>query len=285
MVVAGDCADSASSHDTTLTPGHEATGTGNEASFEASVQGAHHLRYSYTIVTAHFSTTMATNSPADRAPSAATARVGLSHSLWRADSSSTPPATSGGIFNGSFRAIEATPGPSDAASNTHSSPSPSSYDPFSGVNPESLVMTVSEQKACIMLSELFLDIDFPEFHYEWIARELLPLRDLSPIDLKRLLYNEVFPVVWTNLRVPAGEWAEFDHRWLLNWIKFRRNWKAWVLVFSPFFFIGQIEMSGYVDYCFGKVMGYLEEMKVATDSDKVDYEGASGQFKNMEDID
>ena len=146
-------------------------------------------------------------------------------------------------------------------------------------------MTVSKQKACIMFSELFLDFDFPESHYKWITRELLPLRDLSPIDLKRLLYNDVFPVVWTNLRVPAGEWVEFDHRWLLNWIEFRSNWKAWVLVFSPFCFIGQIEMSGYIDYCFGKVMGYLEEMNVAADSGEVDYEGASGQFKNREDID
>ena len=114
----------------------------------------------------------------------------MSHSLWRADSSFTPPATSG-----PFRAIEATPGPPDAASNAHSSPSPSGYGPYSGVNPECLVMTVSEQKACTMFSELFLDFDFPEFHYEWIARELLPLRDLPPIDLKRPLYNEVFPVV------------------------------------------------------------------------------------------
>ena len=146
-------------------------------------------------------------------------------------------------------------------------------------------MAVLEQKACIMFSELFLDFDFPESHYEWIARELLPLKDLSPVDLKRLLYNDVFPVVWTNLRVPAGEWVEFDHRWLLNWIEFRRNWKAWVLVFSPFCFIAQIEMSGYVDYCFGKVMGYLEEMNVAADSGEVDYEGAGGQFKNRGDID
>ena len=44
-------------------------------------------------------------------------------------------------------------------------------------------------------------------------------------------------------------------------------------------------MSGYVDYCFGKVMGHLEEMNVAADSSEVDYEGAGGQFNNMEDID
>jgi hypothetical protein len=35
------------------------------------------------------------------------------------------------------------------------------YGPFSGINSESRLMTISEQKACLMPSELFLDLELP----------------------------------------------------------------------------------------------------------------------------
>jgi hypothetical protein len=158
------------------------------------------------------------------------------------------------------------------------------YDPFSGMNPESRLMTISEQKACIMLSELFLDLELPDFHFRWIARELFPLKDLSPVKLKHLLRDEVFPVLWVNLMLIAGEWQEFDHKWLLSWIEFRRRWRVWAWTTSPLHFLAWIEMSEYFNKCFEKVMNHMEELKMAA-ACEVDGNGAGGKSNEMGDID
>jgi hypothetical protein len=175
--------------------------------------------------------------------------------------------------NGLSRAVEATSRslhsspPDDTFRNTDRSldsliEDSEPYDPFSGMNPDSRLMTISEQKACIMLSELFLDLELSDFHLRWIARELFLLKDLSPVKLKRLLRDEVFPVLWVNLKVIAGEWAEFDHKWLLSWIEFRRRWRVWAWTTSPLHFLAWIDMSEYVNGCFEKVMNHMEDMKM-----------------------
>ena len=63
------------------------------------------------------------------------------------------------------------------------------------------------------LSELWLDTELAEDDLRRIAGVMKASG--YPIGVLRHIYlYEVAPVVFPNLLVVAGEWAEFDHEWL-----------------------------------------------------------------------
>jgi hypothetical protein len=105
------------------------------------------------------------------------------------------------------------------------------YRPYAAVKPDPL-FPENEQKACIMLSYLFLDIRQDEDDVNYLAREIQPL-GLSAADIDRLFYYDVFPIVWANLFTVAGDWFPFDGEWLLEAIAARRKWAVWRWVTSP----------------------------------------------------
>lgn len=80
-------------------------------------------------------------------------------------------------------------------------------------------LTPSERQACSALSTLFLDT---EIDIGPIISQLRPLQFPIP-DLERILRYDVFPVVYTNLLNPAGEWAGFEDDWLCAEIEARRG--------------------------------------------------------------
>jgi hypothetical protein len=78
--------------------------------------------------------------------------------------------------------------------------------PYSTVNPTSSIISEAEQKACISLSDLFLDLELDDKHLSWIARDLRPL-GIDSAGLENLLHYDVFPVLWHNFLFPVGEWG------------------------------------------------------------------------------
>jgi hypothetical protein len=133
------------------------------------------------------------------------------------------------------------------------------YRPFSAVNSDNEWISENEQKACIMLSNLFLDIDQDdEIHLAWIARRLQPL-NLAPSDLDRLLRYDVFPVVCHNLLMVAGEWAAFDGAWLLGWISMRRKWTSWRWATAPVNGLLWLQLSAAVVPLLDKIKEKLSE--------------------------
>jgi hypothetical protein len=70
------------------------------------------------------------------------------------------------------------------------------------------------------ISQLFLDSDLDESTFARLRNELrasrLPLRDLDEI-----YYDELAPILYRNLRVPAGVWSGFDAEWLEEQIRRR----------------------------------------------------------------
>ncbi|MGO4323774.1 DUF7079 family protein [Pseudomonas sp. KB_12] len=56
------------------------------------------------------------------------------------------------------------------------------------------------------LSSLFLDTEIDDLTCDYIARAVLET-NYSPKEIHSILWNEVFPVLETNLRSVAGEWA------------------------------------------------------------------------------
>jgi hypothetical protein len=82
------------------------------------------------------------------------------------------------------------------------------YRPYAAVKPDPL-FPENEQKACVMLSELFIDVEQDEDDVNFLAREIQPL-GLSAADVDRLFYYDVFPIVWLWARflvffLPAAE--------------------------------------------------------------------------------
>jgi hypothetical protein len=144
------------------------------------------------------------------------------------------------------------------------------YQPFSAVNPDNEWISENEQKACIMLSNLFLDIDQDdEIHLAWIARRLQPL-NLAPSDLDRLLRYDVFPVVCYNLLMVAGEWASFDGAWLLDWINMRRKWTSWRWATAPANGLLWLQLSAAVVPLLEKIKEKLSNSEVGDAADNDD---------------
>ena len=118
------------------------------------------------------------------------------------------------------------------------------YNPFEGVKPDSEWITLSEQKACIVLSDLFLDIEIGEDEIEIAALWLDEFNEISISDIEGLLYYDVFPVVWINLLFPIV-WVAFDSAWLVAHIERRRKWRVWSWITGP---IHRIAWSCFAEY-------------------------------------
>jgi hypothetical protein len=65
------------------------------------------------------------------------------------------------------------------------------------------------------LSELFLDTKLDRADFQRIA-EHVETSGFSAPDVHEILWDEVFPALGDNLRVPAGEWVDFEDHWLAD---------------------------------------------------------------------
>ncbi|MGU3374325.1 DUF7079 family protein [Chryseobacterium sp. M5A1_1a] len=80
------------------------------------------------------------------------------------------------------------------------------------------------KKIWVALSELYLDTELQEFDFKYVATILFE----SPFtfkEIKRIDQYEVFPVLFSNLLIPAGEWVGFHEQVLveniMKWIETR----------------------------------------------------------------
>lgn len=76
----------------------------------------------------------------------------------------------------------------------------------------------------LALSDLYLDTELQEWQFQYMAGIFLK----SPFNLekiKKIDQYEVFPVLFSNLLNPAGEWAGFEEKRLvkniMTWMEFR----------------------------------------------------------------
>jgi hypothetical protein len=65
------------------------------------------------------------------------------------------------------------------------------------------------------LSELFLDTELQPYQYAYIARTIRE-QSLSVQEAEAILWQEIFPVMATNLIQVAGEWAGWTDQWFLK---------------------------------------------------------------------
>ncbi|SHG02583.1 hypothetical protein [Chryseobacterium sp. OV279] len=67
----------------------------------------------------------------------------------------------------------------------------------------------------IALSDFYLDTELQDSDFRYIAKTILE----SPYtfeEVKTINTYEVFPVLQSNLLQPAGEWACFNEKWLIE---------------------------------------------------------------------
>ncbi|MBL1220894.1 hypothetical protein JET18_08600 [Chryseobacterium sp. L7] len=67
----------------------------------------------------------------------------------------------------------------------------------------------------IALSDFYLDTELQDSDFQYIAKTILE----SPYtfeEIKSINMYEVFPVLQSNLLQPAGEWAGFNEKWLIE---------------------------------------------------------------------
>lgn len=76
------------------------------------------------------------------------------------------------------------------------------------------------------LSELYLDTELQESDFQYITRVFLE-SPFSLENIKKIDQYEVFPVLFSNLLNPAGEWAGFEEKRLvkniMNWLESRNQ--------------------------------------------------------------
>ena|SRR5688572_26660335 len=63
------------------------------------------------------------------------------------------------------------------------------------------------------LSSFFLDTELDDEQHQSIA-QVIVASGYSPSEIQHILWEEVYPVVESNLRNFAGEWAGFDLDWM-----------------------------------------------------------------------
>jgi hypothetical protein len=63
------------------------------------------------------------------------------------------------------------------------------------------------------LSSFFLDTELNDEQHRHIAQAVVD-SGYSPSEIQTILWEELYPVVESNLRNPAGEWAGFDLDWM-----------------------------------------------------------------------
>lgn len=68
------------------------------------------------------------------------------------------------------------------------------------------------------LSELFLDTEIDAATYKYIARSVIE-SGYHADEIRSILWNEVFPVLESNLRDVAGVWEGYPRDWLAKHIR------------------------------------------------------------------
>ncbi len=63
------------------------------------------------------------------------------------------------------------------------------------------------------LSEFFLDTELDETTYKYVVRAVT-VSGYSRSEVKHILWQEVFPVLESNLRSVAGVWEGYPREWL-----------------------------------------------------------------------
>ena len=83
---------------------------------------------------------------------------------------------------------------------------------------------ISDQRlrAWSALSELFLDIELSDSNFESIAVRLYQT-GYSLVEIERIFWNEVYPILKFNLITVAGEWTFFSDEWLLLNLKINQK--------------------------------------------------------------
>lgn len=64
-----------------------------------------------------------------------------------------------------------------------------------------------------VLSSFFLDTELADEQHRHIAQTIVS-SGYSPSEIQTILWEEIYPVVESNLRSLAGEWAGFDLDWM-----------------------------------------------------------------------
>ncbi len=75
------------------------------------------------------------------------------------------------------------------------------------------------------LSDLFLDTEATDFTFDYIARTVIET-GYTPEEMQQILWEEVYPILESNLRSVAGEWAGWSDEWLLEHIKVSNRGKS-----------------------------------------------------------
>jgi hypothetical protein len=86
----------------------------------------------------------------------------------------------------------------------------------------SLTPPTGRQLARLAVSELFLDTELDDADFLRL-RDALRASHLSLQELDEVYYDEVAPVLYQNLRTPAGAWEGFDRAWLEERIDHRAS--------------------------------------------------------------
>lgn len=82
----------------------------------------------------------------------------------------------------------------------------------------SQLLTDVEKRACITLSELFLDIELTDLILDRMALSFQQLNLPIP-SLDHILRNDLFSILYPNLMSVAGTWTGFDANWLINQVE------------------------------------------------------------------
>ncbi|WP_276875111.1 DUF7079 family protein [Chryseobacterium joostei] len=103
----------------------------------------------------------------------------------------------------------------------------------------------NRKQVWVALSELYLDTELQESDFTYMAKILFE-SSFTFDEIKRIDQYEVFPVLFSNLLSPAGEWAGFNERILvkniMKWIKTRSKLDIFA-VKCIYLFYGKINRS------------------------------------------
>ena len=83
------------------------------------------------------------------------------------------------------------------------------------------VLTAEERKACLILSDLFLDVEETPFMLDLNAMALERLH-MPLSDLDKILRYDLFPILFGNLLTIAAEWMPWEETHLINSVERQR---------------------------------------------------------------
>ena len=92
-------------------------------------------------------------------------------------------------------------------------------------------LTTEQENACVILSDLFLDVEFtPRRTVDLVSSIKATRVDLQTLEL--IFRNDLFPVLYPNIFYPY-EWVGFERKWLIQAINTNRTVpKTWTYALS-----------------------------------------------------